>query len=120
MECLKFPDYMKHGNAIKGVRAIGGYRLRVVFQDGYIGEIDLGSLLEKPRGPLTEAFQDPSFFARVTVDLDAAAWPNGYDIDPDVLRYYCEIGRVCPREELAAAFEKPELIPMTLNDKQKS
>jgi hypothetical protein len=111
---------MNYGNAIKGVRAAGGYRLRVVFQDGYIGEVDLWPLFEKPRGPLTEAFRDPAFFAKAFVDLDAAAWPNGYDIDPDVLRYYCEKGRVCPRQELATAFEQPELSPMTLNDKQKS
>jgi hypothetical protein len=112
--------FMKYGNAIKGVRATGGYRLRVVFQDGYIGEVDLWPLFEKPRGPLGEAFQDPAFFAKVFVDLNAAAWPNGYDIDPDVLRYYCEVGRVCPREDLAATFAQPELSPMTLNDKQKT
>jgi Protein of unknown function (DUF2442) len=109
-----------YGTAIKGVRAADGYRLRVVFQDGYIGEVDLQPLFEKPRGPLAEAFQDPAFFAKVSVESNAAAWPNGYDIDPDVLRYYCEIGRVCSREELAAAFEQPEFSPMTLNDKQKS
>jgi hypothetical protein len=111
---------MKYGNAIKGVRATGGYRLRVVFQDGYIGEVDLWPLFEKPRGPLTEAFRDPAFFAKAFVDLDAAAWPNGYDICPDVLRYYCELGRVCTREELAAALDQPELSPMTLNDKPTS
>jgi hypothetical protein len=109
-----------YSNAVKNVRATGGYRLRVVFQDGYIGEVDLWPLFEKPRGPLPEAFQDPAFFAKVFVDLDAAAWPNGYDIDPDVLRYYCETGRVCSYEELAAAFEQPEILPMTLNDKDKS
>jgi hypothetical protein len=111
---------MKFGNAIKDVRASGGYRLRVVFRDDYIGEVDLWPLIEKPRGPLTEAFQDPAFFAKVYVDLNAAAWPNGYDIDPDVLRYYCEMGRVVPREELAAAFEQRELSAMALNDKEKS
>jgi hypothetical protein len=111
---------MKCNNAIKGLRATGGYRLNVVFQDGYIAEVDLWPLFEKPRGPLTEAFQDPGFFAKVFVDLDAAAWPNGYDIDPNVLRYYCDLGRVCSREELAAVFEQPDLSPMTLNDKLKS
>jgi hypothetical protein len=30
--------------------------------------------------------------------------------NPDVLRYYCEVGRVCPREELATAFEQSELL----------
>jgi hypothetical protein len=53
------------------------------------------------------------------VDHRAVAWPNGYDIDPDVLRYYCELGRVCSYEELAAVFEQPEHSPMILNDKQK-
>lgn len=110
---------MNYGNAIKDVRATSAYRLRVVFQDGYIGEVDLWPLFEKPRGPLTEAFRDPAFFAKVSVDFNAAAWPNGYDIDPDVLRYYCEMGRVCPREELAAAFEQPEFSQMILNEKQK-
>jgi hypothetical protein len=110
---------MRFGNAIKEVRATGGFRLRAVFQDGFIGEVDLWPLFEKPRGPLTKAFQDPGFFGKVFVDVSAAAWPNGYDIDPDVLRYYCEMGRVCTREELAAAFEQTELSSMILNDKQK-
>lgn len=31
--------------------------------------------------------QDPSFFARVSVDADAGTivWPNGVDLDPDML-----------------------------------
>jgi hypothetical protein len=107
------------GNAVKDIRANGGYRLRAVFQDGYIGEVDLWPLFEKPGGPLTKAFQEPGFFGRVFVDVSAAAWPNGYDIDPDVLRYYCETGRVCSYEELAAVFEHPEISSMILNDKQK-
>ena len=111
---------MRFGNAIKMVNPVGKYRLRAVFQDGYIGEVDLAPLFEKPRGPLTEPFQDQAFFAKVFVDLDVAAWPNGYDICSDVLRYYCETGRVCSREELAAAFaesnlEEPALV---LNDKK--
>ena len=96
---------------------MGGYRLRAVFQDGYSGEVDLAPLFGNARGPLLQAFQEPDFFAKVYVDLDAAAWPNGYDIDPDVLRFYCENGRVCSREELAAAFEHPDLSSV-LNDKR--
>jgi hypothetical protein len=111
---------MSDDNAIKGVRTMGGYRLRAVFTDGYIGEIDLAPLFEKPRGPLTEPFRDPAFFGQVYVDFHAAAWPNGYDIDPDVLRHYCEIGRICSPEELAAAFEQAGVSQMTMNDKQKS
>jgi len=90
-----------------------------MFEDGYVGEIDLAPLFENPRGPLTADFKDPALFAKAYVDHRAVAWPNGYDIDPDVLRYYCELGRVCSYEELAAVFEQPEHSPMILNDKQK-
>jgi len=110
---------MNYCNVVKGVRAIGGYRLRAAFQDGYLGEIDLYPLFENPQGPLTAAFKDPALFPKAYVDHRAVAWPNGYDIDPDVLRYYCEIGRVCSYEELAAIFEQPELAQMTLNEKLK-
>lgn len=110
---------MRHGNGIKRVQATGGYRLRATFEDGFIGEIDLGPLFQKPSGPLTEAFQDPAFFAKVYVDFHAVAWPNGYDIDPDVLRYYCEMGRVCSRDELATAFENAEVSQAILKDKEK-
>ena len=110
---------MQYGNAINGLRATGGYRLRVVFRDGYIGEVDLWPLFENPKGPLTADFKDPALFPKAFVDHRAVAWPNGYDIDPDVLRYYCEIGRVCSYEELAAIFEQPELAQMTLNEKLK-
>jgi hypothetical protein len=110
---------MRFGNAIIKVNATGRYCLRAAFEDGYVGDIDLSSLFENPRGPLTEDFKDPALFPKAYVDHRAVAWPNGYDIDPDVLRYYCEIGRVCSYEELATAFEKSELSPMTLNDKLK-
>ena|ERR1700733_9469735 len=108
---------MNYGNAIKDVRATGGYRLRAVFQDSYVGEVDLGPLFEKPRGPLTADFKDPALFPKAYVDHCAVAWPNGYDIDPDVLRYYCEIGRVCSYEELAAVFETPDPVAVMLHDK---
>ena len=97
---------MKFLNEVKGVRPLGGYRVRVVFGDGYIGEVDLWPLFAKPKGPLTEPFQDPMFFQKVYVDPETrvVAWPNGYDICSDVLRYYCEQGRVTSREEMNAYF----------------
>jgi hypothetical protein len=111
---------MRFGNAIMEVSTIGRYRLRSMFKDGYVGEIDLAPLFENPRGPLTADFKDPALFAKAYVDHRAVAWPNGYDIDPDVLRYYCEAGRVCSYEELAAVFETPDPAAMTLHDKPKA
>jgi hypothetical protein len=109
---------MKFGNEVKGARPMGGYRLRVVFQDGYIGEIDLRELFENSRGPMTEPFRDGDFFLKVSVDPELAVvtWPNGYDICSDVLRYYCELGRVASREEMNQYFN-PLTSPAVLNDK---
>ena len=93
-------------NEVKGVRPLGGYRISVVFGDGYIGEVDLWTLFANPKGPLTEPFQDQMFFQKVYLDPETrvVAWPNGYDICSDVLRYYCEQGRVTSREEMNAYF----------------
>ncbi len=109
---------MKYLNEIKGVRPIGGYRARVVFKDGYIGEVDLWPLFASPRGPLTEPFKEQSYFERVHVDpeIRVVAWPNGYDICSDVLRYYCEQGRVTSREEMNAYFTADAAEP-ALHDK---
>jgi hypothetical protein len=97
---------MKFLNDVKSARPVGDYRLRATFQDGYVGEVDLWPLFAEPKGPLTETFADPQFFQKVYVDPEThvVAWPNGYDICSDVLRYYCEQGRVASREEMNAYF----------------
>jgi len=94
-----------------------------VFADGFIGEVDLKPLVDHAKGPLPNRLRDPDFFEKVYVDDGAVAWPNGYDICPDVLRYYCEIGRVCSTQELAAAFAspvpEPESPTLAFNEKPK-
>lgn len=109
---------MKFCNEVKDVQPLDGYRLRVVFKDGYAGEVDLWPLFAHPKGPLKEPFQNPEFFQKVYVDRETgvAAWPNGYDICSDVLRYYCEQGRATSREEMNAYFN-PQTSTMVLNDK---
>lgn len=71
---------------IKEVTVLGERRVRLTFTDGSAGEVDLGPLL---RGPVFEVVSsDSSVFAQVTVDpqLGTIVWPNGADLDPDVLR----------------------------------
>lgn len=97
---------MKMCNSVKSVRPLGGHRLKLVFDDGYVGEVDLWPLFANPKGPLTEPFRDPTFFQKVLLDPETkvVAWPNGYDICSDLLRYYCEQGRVTSDEEMHAYF----------------
>ena len=95
---------MKHLNRVKHLRLVDEYRLSVTFRDGFVGEVDLWPCFENPRGSLTRAFHEPEFFQQVYLDHGTVSWPNGYDICSDVLRYYCELGRVSSREEMDAYF----------------
>jgi hypothetical protein len=95
---------MKHLNRVKHLRLLGEHRLSVTFRDGFVGEVDLWPAFENPRGPLVRAFHEPGFFDQAYLDHGTVAWPNGYDICSDVLRYYCELGRVATQEEMDAHF----------------
>jgi len=67
------------------VKPLGGYRLYLRFGDGVAGELDFAGRLrfEGVFAPL----RDPAVFAQVRIhaDLGTVVWPNGADLDPDVL-----------------------------------
>jgi hypothetical protein len=69
---------------ITSVEPLRGFRLRLAFTDGLVREVDLSSDLW---GQMAEPLQDPDYFRQVRVDteLGTVVWPNGYDLDPDVL-----------------------------------
>jgi hypothetical protein len=66
--------------------AVGDYRLHLRFEDGVEGVVDLAPHLSSFQG-VFEPLLDPAYFAQVCVDpeLGTVAWPNGADLDPDVL-----------------------------------
>ena len=68
------------------VEHLGEYRLRLTFSDGLVRELDFAGVIEGRSG-VFEPLGEPAFFAQVTVDTVAGtiAWPNGVDLDPDVL-----------------------------------
>jgi hypothetical protein len=63
---------------------IGDFALRLTFSDGLVRELDLDAMLGD--GVLAR-LRDPELFSQVTVDPVAGTitWPNGIDLDPDVL-----------------------------------
>lgn len=70
---------------IRSVEPVGEYRLRLGFTDGTERVVDVEPYL---RGPVFQPLRDdPDLFAAVEVDeeLGTIVWPNGADIDPDVL-----------------------------------
>ena len=70
---------------IVAVQPLEGYRLRLRFEDGAEGELDMAEMLsfEGVFAPLRER----AAFAAVRVDpeLGTIVWPNGADVDPCVL-----------------------------------
>jgi hypothetical protein len=69
---------------VTSVEPLEGFRLRLAFTDGLVREVDLSDDLW---GQMAEPLRDPDYFRQVSVDkeLGTVVWPNGYDLDPDVL-----------------------------------
>jgi hypothetical protein len=70
---------------VTGVRILRGRTVELAFTDGTIRVVDLTPHLW---GSVFDAIaRDDAEFARIFVDpqLGTIAWPNGADLDPDVL-----------------------------------
>jgi Protein of unknown function (DUF2442) len=77
------------------VYPLDGYRLRLRFEDGAEGVIDVSQLV-----PFTGVFaplRDRTEFlsVRVNPELGTLCWPSGADLDPDVL-YSLVTGEALP------------------------
>jgi hypothetical protein len=81
---------------------LDGYRLKLRFEDGAEGVVDVAQLVS-----FTGVFaplRDPKEFAavRVNVELGTVCWPSGADLDPDVL-YALVTGAAVPCLEKSQA-----------------
>ena len=70
---------------VREATALADFRMRIVFEDGTVREMDLSSFLY---GPVFEPVRsDPAIFRDVRIEGGTIAWANGADIDADVLYY---------------------------------
>ena len=67
------------------VEVLGHYRLRLTFDDGMTGDVDLSHL--RGSGGVFAPLADPAVFAEVRVDseIGTITWPDGADLAPEVL-----------------------------------
>ncbi len=77
-------------HSVTQAEVLDGYRIRLWFEDGTVGVVDLEDRLW---GPMFESLKDPAVFRRVRVDPTAGTitWPNGADLAPDTP--YREVSR---------------------------
>jgi hypothetical protein len=69
---------------VTGVAVLADHVLRLLFDDGTVGDVDLSS--EEWTGVLAP-LSDPAFFAQVRVDVEAGTvtWPGELDLAPEPL-----------------------------------
>ncbi len=70
---------------VRAVRPLDAYRVLLTFTDGTERDVDLTPYL---RGPIFDPIRaERRIFESVGVDpeLGTIVWPNGADVDPDVL-----------------------------------
>lgn len=71
---------------VESIEPIDPPRMRVRFRNGEQRVIDLTPFIAT--GPIFEPVRNnPTFFRSARVEGGTIAWPNGADIDPDVLYY---------------------------------
>lgn len=76
------------------VEVLEPYRLRLEFDDGTSGEVDIAQLVTFQG--VFEPLREPGAFRQVRVDegLGTIVWPNGADIDPFVLHEWAQGRRI--------------------------
>ena len=69
---------------IVAVTALPAHWLRLRFEHGVKGEVDLGKLV-RFEGVLAPLRDLATFAVHVDPEAGTVVWPNGADLDPDVL-----------------------------------
>ncbi len=67
------------------IERLGGFRLRIQFNDGSEGTRDFTPMVHEP-GEMLLPLRDETYFSRVFLEFGALTWPNGFDISPEWLR----------------------------------
>lgn len=75
---------------VTNVDYLGGYKLKLMFENNSIKIVDLEPYLD---GPIFEPLKNPDFFRKVKLnsDIDTIVWPNNADFAPEFLY---EIGKL--------------------------
>jgi hypothetical protein len=86
---------------VTGVKILDGYRLHLQFEDRVEGVVDLAEIVQF--SGVFEPLEERAYFVQVRVDPDIGTicWPNGADIDPDVL-YALATGEPIPSFDQAS------------------
>ena len=78
------------------------FRLRITFDDSTTKTVDIEPLLRGDGSMVRPLRQDPALFRAVRAEDGTVVWPNGFDLDPDVL-YYDDLWRAAAADRTDTA-----------------
>ncbi|MGE0259168.1 MAG: DUF2442 domain-containing protein [Alphaproteobacteria bacterium] len=70
---------------VAAVEALPGFRLRVRFNDGTGGIIEMAKFVQSEAAGVFAPLRDEALFRQVTVSLGAVSWPGNLDLAPDAM-----------------------------------
>ena len=70
---------------VEHLTVLANFRLRVRFNDGTEGEVDLGRLINSAEAGVFAALRDEALFQQAAVHLGAVTWPGDLDLAPDAM-----------------------------------
>jgi hypothetical protein len=65
------------------VEALPGFRLRVRFNDGTEGTVEMAAFIKSDAAGVFAALRDEKLFRQVRISLGAVTWPGDLDLAPD-------------------------------------
>lgn len=81
---------------VKDIIFLDGFSVKLTFSDGFSAQMDFSPALGSD-DPLC----DPQVFRQGKPNGLTIEWPGGIDFCPDVLRLWCEAGKVLSPQETA-------------------
>ncbi len=109
-DCLTEDPPAAMNPALKDIHVAGGQLLAVAYEDGVAATLDFSEYLASHAGPIVEPLRNQENFASAQIVHGAVTWSTGFDICPDVLRFWCEQGQVCADRETNAHFQSQRLL----------
>jgi hypothetical protein len=73
-----------------------------------VTELGFQVWLAARQGPMIEPLRGGLYFSQAFIDHGVLTWPNGFDVCPDVLRAWCENGRILTPDETNAWLAQPQ------------
>lgn len=67
------------------VESLPGYRLRVRFNDGTAGVVEMAKFVKSDAAGVFATLRDERLFRQVRVNLGAVTWPGDLDLAPDAM-----------------------------------